>query len=187
MSCFENIPVENIEACINAEVPSGISEVNMNYAVHSDISDFPVPLAIGAVGYTYAKANVIDEDIVFTAGKGFAKIKVQVNTGELTFDGVGSVGNMKQKSGLSFFIPSNDAQLLGFIRTRLNTPMVFAVPERQGQNRLLGDKFNPAYITEVKGTTGKTGEDDKGVQFTVSSFAIPLIYNGAIQEVAIIP
>ena len=182
MSCFENIPVEDIEACINAEVPSGISEVNLKYAVHSDITTFPVPLAIGAVGYTYAKANVIDDDIVFTAGKGFGKIKVQVNTGELTFEGVGSVGNMKQKSALAFYVPSNDAQLLGFIRTRLNTPMVFAVPERDGQNRLLGDKFNPAYITEIKGTTGKTGEDDKGVQFTVTSHAIPLIYTGAIQE-----
>jgi hypothetical protein len=28
------------------------------------------------------------------------------------------------------------------------------------------DKFNPAYMSEVKGTTGKGGEDDKGVQFT---------------------
>jgi hypothetical protein len=187
MGCFENIPVEDIEACINAEVPSGISEVNVNYAIHADITTFPVPPAIGDVGYTYDTANVIDDDIVFSAGKGFAKIKVQVNTGELTFDGVGSPGNMKQKGGLSFFVPSNNAKLLGFIRTRLNTPMVFAVPERDGQNRLLGDKFNPAYITEMKGTTGKTGEDDKGVQFTIASHAIPLIYKGAIQQFVPVP
>jgi hypothetical protein len=31
------------------------------------------------------------------------------------------------------------------------------------------DKFNPAYMSEVKGTTGKGGEDDKGVQFTIET------------------
>jgi hypothetical protein len=41
----------------------------------------------------------------------------------------------------------------------------FFVSERESK-RLIGDKFNPAYMSEVKGTTGKGGEDDKGVQFT---------------------
>jgi hypothetical protein len=34
-----------------------------------------------------------------------------------------------------------------------NVPMVF-VSERESK-RLIGDKFNPAYMSEVKGTTGK--------------------------------
>jgi hypothetical protein len=36
---------------------------------------------------------------------------------------------------------------------------------KRWSKRLIGDKFNPAYMSEVKGTTGK-GEDDK-VQFTI--------------------
>jgi hypothetical protein len=187
MNCFENIPTEDVNACINSEVPSGLSEVNLNYAMHDDITTFPEPPAIGSVGYTYEKANVIEDDLVFSAGKGFSKISVQVNTGELAFEGVGSAGNMKQKQALSFYVPSNNKQLLGFIRTRLNSAMVFAVPERDGQNRLVGSKFNPAYITELKGTTGKTGDDDKGVQFTITTFAIPIIYEGALQQPVVIP
>jgi hypothetical protein len=37
------------------------------------------------------------------------------------------------------------------------------------KKRLIRDKFNPAYMSEVKGTTGKGGEDDKGVQFTIEA------------------
>jgi hypothetical protein len=46
---------------------------------------------------------------------------------------------------------------------------------------LIGDKFNPAYMSEVKRTTGKGGEDDKGVQFTIESYCIPIVYESTIQ------
>jgi hypothetical protein len=35
-------------------------------------------------------------------------------------------------------------------------------------------------MSEVKGTTGKGGEDDKGVQFTIES-CIPIVYESTIQ------
>ena len=63
-----------------------------------------------------------------------------------------------------------------------NIPMIFLVTERDGQKRLIGDKFNPAYMSEVAGTTGKAGEDDKGIQFTIEAYGVPIVYEGVITE-----
>ena len=84
-------------------------------------------------------------------------------------------------------IPGNSKKLLGFIRTFKNVPMVFCVTERDGQKRLIGDKFNPAYMSEVEGTTGKGGEDNKGVQFTIEAYSLPIVYEGTIQEPIVTP
>jgi hypothetical protein len=46
--------------------------------------------------------------------------------------------------------------------------------------RLIGDKFNPAYMSEVKELL-VGGEDDKGVQFTIESYCIPIVYESTIQ------
>lgn len=181
MPCFDDIDIESLDSCINTEIQAGVSEVGVHYAVHGQITTFPMPLNVGEVGYTYETAVVVDEPIVFQAGKGFGQITVQSDSGEVALDLVGNKGNKKTKSSFSFYIPGNAKKLLGMVRTLKNVPMVFCVTERDGQKRLIGDKFNPAYMSEVKGTTGKGGEDDKGVQFTIESYCIPIVYESTIQ------
>jgi hypothetical protein len=181
MACFENIAIEDLDACINSEVQAGVSEVGVYYGVHAQITTFPMPLNVNDVGYDYEAAVAVTAPIVFTAGKGFGKITVQSDSGEVMVDVVGNKGNKKTKSSFAFYIPGNSKKLLGMVRTLKNVPMVFCVSERDGQKRLIGDKFNPAYMSEVKGTTGKGGEDDKGVQFTIESYCIPIVYESTIQ------
>ena len=181
MSCFDNIETEDIQNCANTEQPAGISEVGVHYAIHSQITTFPMPMGAGDDGYNYEAGVTVATDLVFEAGKGFAKMLVQVDTGEVKISIVGNKGNKKTKRTFDFFVPSNNKKLLGFLRTHLNTPMVFCVPERSGQKHLLGDKYNPAYMSEVEGTTGKSGEDDNGIQFTIEAYSIPIIYEGALQ------
>jgi hypothetical protein len=181
MSCFENIHVENLDQCINAEVQAGVSEVGVHYAVHKDITNFPMPVNFDDPTFTYEKAVEVSAPIVFAAGKGFGQIVIQSDTGEVQLEAGGNKGNKKLKSVFPFFVAGNDKKLLGFIRTRINTPMLFCVTERNGQKRLIGDKFNPAYMSEVKGTTGKGGDDDKGVQFSIESYCVPIVYEGALQ------
>lgn len=187
MSCFDDLPVEDLDACINNEVQAGISEVGVRYAIHPQILNFPMPKNYGEVGYTYETAVAVTTDITFQAGKGFGKIVVMPDTGEVMCDLVGNKGNKKTKSAFAFAVSGNDKKTLGFMRTHKNTPMLFLVPERDGQKRLVGDKFNAAYIVEGKSTTGKGGEDDKLVNFTIESFCVPIVYSGLIQEPVVIP
>lgn len=182
MACFDNIATENIDQCINSELLSGLSEVELYYAMHNQATNIPMPPNFDDAGYDYGTAVVVAGNITFPSGQGFGKIVIQSDTGEVTLDAGGNKGNKKLKSGLSFYVPGNDKKLLGFIRTRINQPMLFLATERNGQKRLIGDKFNPAYISEVKGTTGKGGDDDKGVQFTIESWGIPIVYEGIITQ-----
>jgi hypothetical protein len=187
MSCFDNLPVEDLNACINNEVQAGISEVGVHYAVHPHIATFPMPLNFGAPGYSYETAVVVTEDIAFNPGNGFGIINIMPDSGEVKVDLVGNKGNKKTKSSIGFAISANDAVALGFMRTHANTPMVFCVPERNGQKRLIGDAFNAAYIVEGAATTGKGGEDDKMINFSFESYCVPIIYKGAIQRPAVTP
>lgn len=181
MSCFDDLDVENLDACLNSEIQAGVSEVGVFYAPHGHITTFPMPLNFGDVGYDYESAVAVTSPIVFQATKGFGQILVQSDTGEVTIDLVGNKGNKKTKVSFAFYVPGNAKKLLGAVRTLKNIPMVFCVAERDGQKRLIGDKFNPAYMSEVKGTTGKGGEDDKGIQFTIESFCIPIVYESTLQ------
>ncbi|NRT11520.1 hypothetical protein [Flavobacterium sp. 14A] len=183
-TCFDELPLENLPACVNNEVQAGISEVDVNYAIHPQITTFPMPLNFGDPGYTYETAVTVTEDIVFQAGKGFGTIAIMPDSGEVTVDLVGNKGNKKTKSSFPFAVSSNNKKVLGFMRTHKNTPMIFCVRERDGQKRLIGDAFNPAYIVEGKATTGKGGEDDKVVNFTFESYCVPIVYSGAVQEPA---
>jgi len=187
MACFDNIAIEDLDACINSEVQAGVSEVGVYYGVHAQITTFPMPKNVDEVGYTYETAVAVTTPIVFAAGKGFGKMTLQSDTGEVLVEVVGNKGNKKTKSSFSFFIPSNSKKLLGMVRTLKNVPMIFCVTERDGQKRLIGDKFNPAYMSEAKGTTGKGGEDDKGIQFTIESFCIPIVYESTIQLPVVTP
>jgi hypothetical protein len=181
MSCFENIAVEDLDQCLNQEIIAGISEINVRYAMHNDILDFPMPIGFDDPTFTYENALVIGTPIVFNAGKGFGKIVIQSETGEVSLDASGKPGNMKLKSIFSFYVPGNDKKLLGFVRARLNQPMVFCVTESSGQQRLIGDKYKPAYFSAVKGTTGKSGSDEKGIEFTIESWGVPLVYESTLQ------
>jgi hypothetical protein len=51
MACFENIAIEDLDACINSEV-RWVSEV-VYYGVHAQITTFPMPLNVNDVGYDY--------------------------------------------------------------------------------------------------------------------------------------
>lgn len=186
-NCFDNIENESLEACINVELQAGVSEVGVRYAFYNQISDFPMPLNPGDVGYNYETGVTVADDIVFDAGKGFAKIMVQADSGEVKTSLVGNKGNKKHKQSFAFYVPGNSKKLLGFLRTCKNIPMAFLVDERDGQRRCIGDKFNPAFLSEVEGTTGKGGEDDKGVQFTIEAYSIPIVYEGVIQEPVVVP
>ncbi|MEZ0182641.1 hypothetical protein AB9T89_10375 [Flavobacterium oncorhynchi] len=187
MSCFEDVETEDITTCVNQEVQAGLSEVGLKYVKHEDVVNFPMPVALGEVGYDYEKSVTVAEDITFTAGKGWAKMDFQPDTGEGTVELVGNKGNKKTKNGATFFIPGNHKKILGYIKTMKNVPSLYMYKERDGQVRIVGDKNNPAFITEAKATTGKGGEDDKGVQITVESYGIPIVYEGVIQLKVVTP
>ena len=185
--CFDDLQVEDLQACANKERSAGISEVSIHYAIHDQIDEFPMPANPGDAEFDYEAAVTVATDITFLEGKGWGKITAQVDTGEVKPTIVGNKGNKKNKVAFDFMVPGLSKKALGFLRTHKNTPMVFLVQGRDGQNYLIGDKFNPAYVTEAEGTTGKTGEDDNGIPFVIEAYSIPIVYDGTIQLPVVVP
>lgn len=186
-NCFDDYQPEDLDSCINTEVQAGLSEVGLYYAIHEHILAFPMPLNRGEVGFTFEKGVLVATPITFVEGKGWAKLTFQPDTGEGLVDLVGNKGNKKTKNSVVFFIPGNSATLLGYFTTMKNIPSLYLYTERDGQKRVVGDKFNPAYMTEVKATTGKGGEDEKGVMITIESYAKPIVYTSTLQLPVVTP
>lgn len=181
MSCFDDQEVEDLTSCLNQETASGVSEVGIYYALHAQATTVPMPLKRTDPGYTYEKGVTVTEDIVWQAGKGFSKIDVLVDTGEIKHETPGNKGNKKIKQLFDFFVPNTAKKTLGLVKTHLNTPMIFMVTDKDGSKRQLGDAHNPAYISENTGTSGKTGEDERGVQFTIETYGTIIYYEGEVQ------
>lgn len=180
-TCFDNMEIEDLNSCTNSEVQSGISETGVYYAPHAHATTIPMPLAPGDPGYTYEKATTVSTPIVFQAGKGFGKIDVQVDTGEVKVTAGGNKGNKTTKQTFEFMLKGSDERNLGFLRTHLNTPMIWIVTDRNGKKRQLGDAINPAYLSEGESTTGKTGEDDNGISFTIETYGKTIFYKSTLQ------
>lgn len=179
-NCFDELENESIDQCVNNEIQAGVSEVSVHYAFHEHASLIPMPKNIGDVDFDYEAAVTVTENITFPLGKGFAKVSIMPDTGEVTYETPGNKGNKKNKQVFSFSVPGNSKKTLGMLRTIKNIPMIWVVAERNGQKRQLGDAFNAAYVVEGKATTGKGGEDDKMVNFSIETYAIPIVYEGAV-------
>lgn len=178
--CFDELENESIDACVNQELQAGVSEVGVYYAFHEQATLIPMPKNFGDVDFDYESAVTVSEDITFPVGKGFAKITIMTDSGEVMFEAVGNKGNKKNKSSFAFAVPGNAKKTLGMLRVIKNIPMIFCVGERDGQKRLIGDANNPAYLSEGKATTGKGGEDDKLVNFTIEAYSLPIVYEGTL-------
>lgn len=183
--CFDDVQTEDLTACVNTETAAGLSEVHLYYAVHQQIKVFPEVASPGDASASMESLVDVVEDIEFYPTKGFSQITVQSDTGEVKTSLVGTKGNLKHKNVLNFYVPGNDKKLLGFMRKFKNMPLLFIATERDGQKRLIGDAYNAAFMKEGEGSTGKGGEEDKGIQFSIESYSLPLVYSGNIQRPAL--
>ncbi len=178
-SCFEAENLEDLAVCPNDELQSGLSEVNIYYILEDHIDKMVVPPPAG----TYEEAGTITDDIVPKTGKGFARFRAMVNENELTDGLTGNTGNMKLQTSLEFFMSKLEPKIQGFKRKFRNSGFVFIVIDRNGTKFAVGNLLNPAYMTQANGTTGRTGEDNTGTAFILTSDSPLLVYEGTIPRI----
>lgn len=182
MSEFKDLPIENLPQFVNEDITSGVSETEIYFASAYDILEDPIPIQLGEEGFDLQKAVVIEDDITFIEGRGFFKITVQTQTGEVKDDLGGNKGNKKAKQMFDFFMANNNEGNLGFVDIFRNVPLVVLVRENSRRIRKIGTKFSPAYFESIAITSGKGPDDDNGAQCTISSATgrIAPIYKGNI-------
>lgn len=175
--CFENIPVEDILNCPNAELQAGLSPF-ADFLPHPHLQTMTLPVA-GPTS-TLENLGTVSADIVPIAGKGFVKLDLQVDLNSVSTSLVGNRGNKKDQTTLNIFIPGTKAQVLGFKKTYKNIPGIFVVKDYNGRQFVIGTKDAPAYIDNLEVTTGMANEDNNGATGTIISNANLYEYTGVV-------
>lgn len=181
-SCFENFDIEDVSLCPQEEVQAGITE-EIQYmpsdhvdeeATESEATDFE-----GSVSLT--------GDIVPITGKGFKKLKMQVDLNGLKSVLVGNKGNKKVQVTLEAFLPGMRPKLVGFQKLMKNVGVILIVKDLNGNKWQIGTKDIPARFENIDIDTGKTLEDNNGATLNIVCNTYPRLYTGNIPAVPVVP
>jgi len=174
--CLENFQHEEILNCPTDDVQAGLAEGQIYYTLTDFISAMTMPTAT-----TFAAAvTIADESLTMLEGKGFQRMRCQVDMNSLASALVGNAGNKKDQSTLTVFLAGFRAQLLGLKKLTKNAELTFIVKDRNGKQYLIGTKLNPARIDNFELTTGTGAEDDNGGTMTIISNSIVYEFTGDI-------
>lgn len=183
--CFDDMYLENVNHCPNIETAAGVS-TKMHYAPEPHIDTLTLPVITNASTYL-ERITIPTTGLVPATGKGFKEADLLVDMNEITATYVGSKGNKKMKTDLDGYMPGFRPQIIGFLHAHKNTPMILSIKDSSGQNWIIGDKINPAYIDTAEAKTGKTFEENSGVTIKITSNAPPRLYNGTLTVIADTP
>ncbi|MFA7448757.1 MAG: hypothetical protein WCY77_09995 [Weeksellaceae bacterium] len=175
--CLENFQHEEILNCPNDDLQAGLAEGEIYYMPADFIASMEMPTET-----TFEGSVTITEDIEPIVGKGFQKLRCQVDMNSLASALVGNPGNKKDQSTLTIFLPGFRAKLLGFKKQMKNIPATFIVKDRNGNQFLIGTTLIPARLDNFELTTGQGNEDDNGGTATIISNSTVYAYTGNITE-----
>lgn len=182
MSIFDDLPLFNLPQYVNEDITSGVSETNIYIANIYDIEKDAEPKRLGDADVKLEDTISITDDIIFKEGKGFRKITIQTETGEVKDVMEGNKGNKKYKNVFEYFLTNNNEGNLAYSNIFRNAPVIVLVMEKSKRIRKVGSMISPAYIEDGSTTSGKGSVDDNGVQVTVSAATgqVAPIYKGNI-------
>tara|TARA_R110002167_G_scaffold364968_1_gene588348 strand:+ start:5448 stop:6011 length:564 start_codon:yes stop_codon:yes gene_type:complete len=183
MACTDTIVTDNLDYCPDEEVVSGVSPVEIYASLVSEFEEIK-ELPKKNVATSLEEAGTIVGPHTFPANKGFFKISVLPDTGEVAFSNEGDKGSKSNTVSFAGTIPGTGAKQVGFIRKYQNLPMIFLVTENDGVIKQIGSKIQPAYLSEASGSSGLKAGEVKGmpVKFSATSFSPAPVYTGAITE-----
>lgn len=182
-TCTDTIVTENLDFCANAENMPGVSSINI-FACR--VTDFTSIAALPALGdaTSLEEAATIVGPHTFEGTKGFFKISILPETGMVESPSEGEKGSKSVTNTFSGTLPGLSARNKGFIRKYQNVPMIFIIPQLNGDKVQLGSELSPAYLSESTPTTGAKAGDVVGIpiKFTDTAFCPAPVYTGVITE-----
>ena len=166
MACTDVVVDENIDACPTDEIGAGVSEVEIYGAFVKDFDTIQEPAALN-VATTYAELATIGTAHTFLTDKGFFKMNILPDTGNVESALVGSKGAKSYTNTFVGTIPGTNARNIGFGRKAKNAAMIWVVKQTNGDFRQIGSKTKPAYFEEFNPNSGTAAEDVNGIPFSI--------------------
>lgn len=129
------------------------------YALAEDVETWPA-LPDWGTAVDISDLMVLTGTLTMKTGKNFFTGYMTLDTGQVSSNDQGEVDGVSQKHAFKLFHPRMSDKLNGFIRATNNKPMVFVVPDGNGQNLMIGSEKFPA-LKDPSGEAG-TGEGAGG-------------------------
>ncbi|QQV91410.1 hypothetical protein Leef1_44 [Polaribacter phage Leef_1] len=179
----DTINTDNLDFCANTENVPGVSPMDIFACPVSEFLTIDKLPAKDAVTDLAAAATIVGPH-TFEEGKGFFKISVLPETGMVESSAEGEKGSKSWANSFAGTLPNISAKSKGFLRKYQNVPMIFVIPQLNGDNVQLGSATSPAFMTEATPSTGAKAGDVVGVPLKfadVQGCPAP-IYDGTITE-----
>ncbi len=174
---FDEIHTENLGYCPNNDTVGGV-RLTVKYIPMAQ-ADVTLPTVTNESKYG-ERITLPATGIKPKTGKGFKKIIILVDEGELKPSLVGAKGNKKMKVDFTCLIPNFVKENVGFMDAHRNTPLLLVIEDSTGQPWAILD----AFFSEATGTTAKTYEENSGWTVTLSANSKLYAYDG---EIAVLP
>jgi hypothetical protein len=118
----------------------------------------------------------------------FRTIPVVVDSAELVNALVGEIGGQAFSNELGFFLASTLKDKLSFASNFVNAYVIVAVKDRNDNLRIIGRHDDPAYLTELSLTQGKTVGDRAGGEYKIAcgTGKIAPIFSGTLRIAAVV-
>lgn len=181
MSCTDKSLYESLQFCQGQKVIPGIR--NHVFAIAKrDIVKWPELPDVSTESVDLAKLGTYTGDFTLVAEKKWLKIDLAMNKGNVECETQGDRPSRTFLNKLTASYPGTSAQATGFCRLAVDDDMVFLVPQRDGQYRVLG---NEMFETDVKPalSTGE-GIDTAGgtnIEINVTDICPAPFYTGKIE------
>ncbi|EKF56224.1 hypothetical protein I215_01838 [Galbibacter marinus] len=186
MACTDTIATENLEYCPSDEIASGVSETEVYACPLSDFLTIGAPPKLGeATTLEEAGSISAESSHTFAEGKGFHKLMLKPDSGNVVSTPQGSKGNITFENKFTAAIPGGTKKTVGWVRKYKGVPMIFIIVEKDGTQRQLGSKLSPSYMNTDSGyASGAAPGDDKitTVSFSDVQPYIAPVYEGTITE-----
>lgn len=178
MNSFEGITAENVERCALEDISSGL-QTRLYYAPASFFQNIILP----TMGSFEEKMVISEGNIIFKNDLSWSFLDCLIDENEINTSISGAVGRKKQSCNFNIYILGLKAKILGFIEDHQNTPLVFMLPDANGNNWLVGHLRNRAKFEKADGNSGKKYEDNSGFNINISAKTSLYRYAGAIGKI----
>lgn len=171
---------DSLRFCQGKSVLPGIRQ--LVYAIPKrDILAWPTLPAVEGASDMSTLATY-DGDFSLKADAKWLCIDLTLNKGNIEYETQGEKPSRTFLNKLTVTHPGNSAESLAFARQAIADDMVFAVPQRDGRYRILG---NEMFETDIKpkGSTGEgvTGETSSDLEIEVTDVCPAPFYPGKLE------
>ena len=118
----------------------------------------------------------------------FQTIPIVVDSAELVNNLVGEIGGQAFSNELNFYVASTLKDKLSFASNFVNGYCIVGIKDRNDNLRIIGRHDDPAYLTALALTQGKTAGDKAGGEYTLScgTGKIAPVFTGTLRTAVVI-